>query len=155
MDASPVHDSLVSREWQPRNPAFRDVIRDAFEANKAMSLIGATLGTVEPGVVEIRLPLHDMLMSHIPGIIHGGTLGMIADSALGFAALSLREPGENGVTVEYKINLLAPAVGQEAVARAEVVRPGRKIVVARADVFDLNAGERKLVATALATLIPL
>lgn len=143
------------RAWKATNPQFRELIRGAFEANRAMALIGAVLGEVEPGLVEIRLPISEMLMSHIPGVVHGGTLGMIADSALGFAALSLVPPGVNGVTAEYKINLLAPAVGHEAYTRAEVVRPGTKVTVARADVWDVREDDEKLVATALSTLIAL
>ncbi|MDE3070478.1 MAG: PaaI family thioesterase, partial [Acidobacteriota bacterium] len=82
-------DSPAQRIWKAPNPDFRARIADAFEANRAMALIGASLGLVEPGVVEIRLAINEMHMSHIPGVVHGGTLGMIADSALGFAALSL------------------------------------------------------------------
>jgi len=147
--------SVASRVWQARNPEYRAVVRDAFEANKAMSLIGARLGVVEPGIVDIHLPIHEMLMSHVAGIVHGGTLGMIADSALGFAALTLAEAGAVGFTAEYKINFLSPAMGQEVVAHAEVVKPGKRTTVARADVRVLNDGEERLVAILQGTLIPL
>lgn len=147
--------SIASRVWEAPNPDYQRTVRDAFEGQKAMTLIGATLGLLEPGVVEINLPIHEMVMSHIPGIVHGGTLGMIADSALGFAALTLAESGAVGVTAEYKINMLSPAMGDVLVARGEVVKPGKKITVARADVTVLNGDREKLVATALATLVAL
>ena len=146
---------VAGRVWQAPNPEYQEVVEEAFQANKAMSLIGAALGAVEPGIVEIHLPVHDQLMAHIPGIVHGGTLGMIADSAMGFAALSLAEPGQTGVTVEYKITFLAPAMGDEVLARAEIVKPGKKVMAARADVTDLDGDKEKLVAIASATLIPL
>jgi uncharacterized protein (TIGR00369 family) len=146
--------STAPPRFTPPNPRYREVVKQAFEANKAMALIGTELARVEPGLVEIRLEITEMHMSHIPGFVHGGTLGMIADSALGFAALSLAEIDQTGVTAEYKINLMTPARGEEALARAEVIKPGR-ISVARADVFDLRAGEHKLVATALSTLVAL
>jgi uncharacterized protein (TIGR00369 family) len=144
-----------STRWEVRDPEYRDVVRNAFEAQKAMALIGATLVAVEPGFVEIELPVNEMLMSHIPNIVHGGTVGMIADSALGFAALTLAEPGAVGVTAEYKINMLSPAVGESLSARGEVVKPGKQITVARADVLVRAAGREKIVATALATLVAL
>jgi len=147
--------AAAPRAWKATNPEFRERVRGAFDANRAMALIGAVLGEVGPGLVEIRLPISEMHMSHIPGVVHGGTLGMIADSALGFAALSLVPAETNGVTAEYKINLLAAAVGHEAYTRAEVVRPGTKLTVARADVWDVREGEEKLVAIALATLVAL
>jgi uncharacterized protein (TIGR00369 family) len=146
---------LAGRVWEARNPDYERVVRDAFEANKAMSLLGAALGEVSPGVVEIELPVHEMLMSHLPGIVHGGTIGMIADSALGFAALSLALPGAVGVTAEYKINMLAPATGERMLARAEVIKPGKRLTVARAEVSAFDGGEQRLVAVALATMIPL
>lgn len=140
--------------WRSANPDYKQRIAEAFRANRAIALLGAELGVVEPGHVEIRMPIGADHVSHIAGVTHGGTLAMIADSALGFAALSLVEPEVNGVTAEYKISFLAPATGELAIARAEVVKPGR-ITVARAEVWDLLGGEERLVATALGTLVAL
>lgn len=145
--------TTTSRRWEARDPDYQNTVRTAFEAQKAMAHIGATLEVIEPGFLEIHLPIRDELMSHIPGIVHGGTIGMVADSAMGFCAMTVAEPNALGVTAEYKINMFAPAMGELVIARGEMVRPGRKMMVARADVFCVNAGTEKQVATALATLV--
>src|SRR5436305_1872069 len=82
--------------------------RESFSRQKAMALIGARLTLVEPGYVEIELPFRDDLTQQ-KGYIHGGILGMIADTACGYSAFSLMPAGCSIVTVEYKINILAPA----------------------------------------------
>ena len=134
----------------PADPHFATRIRASFGRQKAMVLIGATLGHVEPGVVEIELPFRDELTQQ-KGYIHGGILGMIADSACGYAAFSLMPADCSLVTVEYKINILAPATSS-LVARGEVVRAGRTLTVARAEVY---AQDRKHVATMQQTLMML
>jgi uncharacterized protein (TIGR00369 family) len=151
-------DTIAVREpqettWEARNPDFEDVVRSAFQQQSAMALIGAVLEEVEPGVVTIGLKVHHGIMSHVPPIVHGGTIGMIADSAMGFAALTLAPPGGSGVTVEYKLNLLSPAIGEKLVARGVVLKPGSKITVAEADIFVIKDGVRKLVAKSQGTLI--
>jgi uncharacterized protein (TIGR00369 family) len=147
--------SVVNKQWQARNPDYVSATRGAFAGQPAMALVKATLENVRPGYVEIHLPIHDMIMSHVPGIVHGGTLGMVADSAMGFAAFTLAEVGQVGVTAEYKINMLAPAMGQKIVAHGAVVKPGKNLTVARADLYAINGESEKLVATALATLVAL
>ncbi|NGO66958.1 PaaI family thioesterase [Streptomyces sp. SB3404] len=121
-----------------------------------MALLGATLEVCEPGVVHIGLQCHERVMSHIPPAVHGGTVGMIADSAMGFAGLTLADVGEQGVTAEYKINFLAPAVGDQLIARGEVFKKGAKLTVATAEVVAVQPdGAEKKVAMSTATLIPL
>lgn len=138
--------------WRAPNPAFEQVVREAFAAQAAMALIGASLVRVEPGVVEIELPVDDRIMTNVPGIVHGGVVGMIADSAIGLSALTLAPVGQFGVTAEYKINMLSPAFGDKLIARGGVVKPGKQISVGRADVHALRDGGEKLVATLLGTL---
>src|SRR6478736_1726897 len=92
----------------PADPHFASRIRESFTRQKAMALIGASLGTVMPGAVEITLPFRDDLTQQ-KGYIHGGIIGMIADSAAGYAAYSLMPADCSLVTVEYKVNILAPA----------------------------------------------
>lgn len=147
--------STASQAWTPADPRFEEVVREAFDGQPAMALLGATLVAVEPGHVEIRMPCAETVMSHIPGIVHGGTVGMIADSSMGFAALSLAPPGQIGVTIEYKINMLSAASGDYLTAHGHVVKPGSRVTVARADVIAFGAGGEKLVATALGTLMAL
>jgi uncharacterized protein (TIGR00369 family) len=134
----------------PADPQFAARIRDSFARQKAMALIGARLAAVEPGRVEVELPFRDDLTQQ-KGFVHGGILGMIADSACGYAAFSLMPAGCSLVTVEYKINILAPARGA-VVARGEVVKPGRTLTVARAEVYSREGSH---IATMQQTLMML
>jgi uncharacterized protein (TIGR00369 family) len=118
-----------------------------------MTLIGAELSAVEPGVVEITLPYRADLAQQ-NGYVHAGIVTTIADSAAGYAAYSLMPAGAEVLSVEFKVNLLRPARGESFLARAEVIKPGRTLTVARADVFGIaESGARELVATMLATII--
>ncbi len=110
-----------------------DHVRESFGRQKAMALIGASLTVVESGRVEIELPFRDEITQQ-KGYVHGGIIGMIADNACGYSAYSLMPASASLVTVEYKINILAPARGS-LVARGEVVKAGRTLTVARAEVY--------------------
>ena len=134
----------------PADPDFASRIRESFGRQKAMALIGATLGRIEAGEVEISLPYRDDLTQQ-KGYVHGGILGMIADSACGYAAFSLMPAGGSLVTVEYKMNILNPARAS-LVARGHVVKPGRTLTVARAEVY---AQDGTHVATMQQTLMAL
>src|ERR671931_216404 len=94
----------------PADSRFAERIRASFGRQQALALIGANLGLVAPGVVEIALPFRDDLTQQ-KGFVHGGIIGMIADSAAGYAAYSLMPASASLVTVEYKMNILAPARG--------------------------------------------
>ncbi len=120
--------------FQPKDPSYAERVRTSFARQKAMDLIGARLTSVAPGATEIRFAYRENLTQQ-KGYVHGGILGMIADSACGYAAYSLMPATSSLVTVEYKINILAPARG-DLVARGAVVRPGRTLTVARAEVHD-------------------
>ena len=117
----------------PADPHFAARIRASFGRQNAMTLIGATLASVAPGAVEIALPFRDDLTQQ-KGYLHGGIIGMIADSAAGYAAYSLMPQSATLVTVEYKMNILAPARGS-LVARGKVIKAGRTLTVARAEVY--------------------
>ena len=134
----------------PADPEFASRIRASFGRQKAMALIGATLATVAPGAVEIALPFRDDVTQQ-KGFVHGGIIGMIADTACGYAAYSLMPADSSLVTVEYKINVLAPAKSS-LLARGEVVKAGRTLTVARAEVY---AHDGKHVATMQQTLMML
>jgi uncharacterized protein (TIGR00369 family) len=133
-----------------RDPNYASRIHESFGRQKAMALIGASLKSVAPGRVEISLPYRDDLTQQ-KGFVHGGILGMIADTACGYAAFSLMPAGGSLVTVEYKMNILTPARGS-LVAHGSVVRPGRTLTVARAEVY---AEDGKHVATMQQTLMAL
>jgi uncharacterized protein (TIGR00369 family) len=134
----------------PADPGFEQRCRESFGRQKAMRLIGAALTLVEPGYVEIALPYRDDITQQ-KGYVHGGVLGMIADTACGYSAFSLMPAGCSLVTVEYKINILAPARG-DLVARGQVLKPGRSLTVARAEVY---ADDGRHVASMLQTLMML
>ena len=134
----------------PADPQFAARVRESFGRQKAMRLIGASLTAVEPGYVEIALPFRDDLTQQ-KGYIHGGILGMIADSACGYAAFSLMPADCSLVTVEYKINILTPAVGS-LVAKGQVVKAGRTLTIARGEVYSQDG---KHVATMQQTLMTL
>ncbi|WP_097029043.1 PaaI family thioesterase [Cereibacter ovatus] len=104
-----------------------------------MVLIRASLSAVERGRAEIHLPHWDGIEQQ-HGFIHGGVVGMIADSAAGYAAMTLVPEGASVLTVEYKLNLMAPADGTALIARGEVVRPGRTLIVTRAEVVAIKDG---------------
>lgn len=134
----------------PADPQFASRIRASFQRQKAMALIGASLSVVEPGHVEVTLPWREDLTQQ-KGFIHGGIIGMIADTACGYAAYSLMPADSSLVTVEYKINILAPARGA-LVARGEVIRPGRTLTVTRGEVY---AEDGKHIASMQQTLMML
>ncbi len=138
---------------QPRNPTFAEEIKQSFAKQTIMGLIGAELGRVEPGIVEITLPYRaDLAQQH--GYLHAGIVTTIADSACGYAAYSLMPPNSEVLSVEFKVNLLRPAKGEKFLALAEVVKAGKTLTVVRADVFGIDRdGKRELVATMLGTMI--
>ncbi len=123
-----------------RDPNFAARIRDSFERQPFMETVGATLSRVEPGRVEIEAPFADHITQQ-HGFVHGGVVGAIADSAAGYAAYTLMAAEDSVLTVEYKLNLLAPAKGERIVAKAEVMRPGRTLTIVRSDVLAIDGGE--------------
>ena len=134
----------------PADPQFAARIRASFGRQKAMSLIGARLTLVEPGRTEIALAYREDLTQQ-KGFIHGGIIGMIADTACGYAAFSLMPAGCSLVTVEYKLNILAPA-RRALLARGEGVKAGRTLTIARGEVYADDGGH---VATMQQTLMML
>lgn len=138
-------------------PVVRDYerrTRESFGRQGAMAYLGASLGRVEPGFVEISLAFRSEL-SQQHGFFHAGILATIADSAGGYAAYTLF-PAEAGVlTVEFKVNLLAPADGERIVAAGRVIRAGRTITVTQFDVHVEKAGRLTHCATGLQTIMRL
>ena len=111
---------------EPRNPRFAQAVRDSFASQRLMATIGARLAGVASGEIEIRVPFRsDLTQQH--GFLHAGVVTAALDSACGYAAFSLMPEGAGVLTVEFKTNLLAPARGEELIARGRVVRAGRTI----------------------------
>lgn len=138
--------------FAPKNPDFATRVRDSFARQGAMTLIGATLERVDPGAVDIAVGFRpDLAQQH--GYFHGGVVGMIADSAGGYAGFSLMPADASVLTVEYKINLLAPAQGERLIARGRVLKPGRTLSVTHVDVVVVRGGQEHACATLLQTLM--
>jgi uncharacterized protein (TIGR00369 family) len=117
-----------------------------------MAALGAEIVHVAAGEVDIALPFSERLTQQ-DGYLHAGVVAGAADSACGYAALTTMEPGAEVLTVEFKINLLAPAAGERLVARGRVVRAGRTLTICRGDAVTIDAGQETHVATLTATLI--
>ena len=123
-----------------RNPDFEAVVRESFARQPMMTTLGAGLVRVAPGEVDIAFP-HAAAFTQQNGFLHAGALTSIADSACGYACLTRMPEGSAVLSVEFKINLLAPAVGERFVARGRVVRVGRTIGVATAEVMAYATGK--------------
>ena len=117
-----------------------------------MATLGARLARIEPGEVDIEMPI-DASVSQQHGFAHAGAVASIADSACGYAAFSLMPDDAGVLAVEFKINLLAPAAGELLIARARVVRAGRTLSVCQADVVAVNEGVERSVAMMTATIM--
>src|SRR5215471_21443882 len=117
-----------------------------------MSTLGAALTEVAEGVVEIRMPFSPSLTQQ-DGYLHAGAVTSVLDSACGYAALSVAPAGHEVLSVEFKVNLLAPAAGELFIARAHVKRAGKKLTVCSADAFGVTGDKEKVVATMLATVM--
>ena len=111
-----------------RDPDFEARVRSSFATQRFMATLGATLARVELGLVEIALPFRDDLTQQ-NGFLHAGVSASIVDSACGYAALTVMEPGRNVLSVEFKVNMLAPAKGTTFMATGRVARSGRTLVV--------------------------
>jgi uncharacterized protein (TIGR00369 family) len=122
----------------PRDPDFERRVRESFVRQRFMATLGATLDVVRAGEVHIGFTHRDELTQQ-HGYLHAGVLASVADSACGYAALSLMEPGAGVLSIEFKINMLAPATGTRFVAIGRVVRAGRTITVCTAEVRSEDA----------------
>ena len=140
------------KDFTATDPDFAERVRKSFDAQGIMDHIGASLTLIEPGVCEIELPYSDAV-SQQHGFFHGGVIGTIADSAGGYAAFGLMDAEDGILTVEYKLNLMAPADGDLLVARGQVVRAGRTLTVARAEVGVVKNGVEVACAAMQQTLM--
>lgn len=138
--------------FQPADPGFEARVRASFGRQAAMKLIGATIARVEPGVAVVELPYRaDLTQQH--GLVHGGITAMIADSAAGYAAYSLFPADSSILTVEFKINLVAPADGERLVATGRVKKPGRTLTICEFEVVAEKGGTAAVCAVRLETLM--
>lgn len=137
---------------QPKDPDFERRVRDSFAKQKFMATIGASIARVEPGVVDLSLEKTDALTQQ-HGFLHAGVLASAADSACGYAALSLMPAGAAVLSIEFKINMLAPATGDRFAARGRVIRAGRTVTVCWGEVVSYAGETERVVATMVATMM--
>ncbi|SUZ82769.1 uncharacterized protein METZ01_LOCUS35623 [marine metagenome] len=138
--------------FQPKDPDFEAKVRDSFGRQTAMQTLGAVVGRLGPGELEVEMPYRaDLAQQH--GFIHGGIVTSILDSACWYAAFSLSAPDSAILTVEYKVNFVTPAKGERLVARGEVIRPGATVTVCKGNVLVYQGEEEELAATMLATFM--
>lgn len=136
----------------PRDPGFEARVRASFARQAFMAHLGVEIAHLAPGVVDLVVPFRKNLTQQ-HGYFHAGVTATLADSAAGYAALSLFSPGTGVLTTEFKINLLAPGKGERLIARGRVVKPGRTLTVCRTDVAGLSGGSETLIATGLFTMM--
>lgn len=127
-------------------------VRASFARQGAMATLGAELAHVAAGRVAIALPVEPRL-SQQDGFLHAGVVVAVLDSACGYAALTLMPEDAEVLSVEFKVNLLAPASGDRVLAEGEVVRAGRTLTVCRGEAYAEEGAERTHVATMLATMV--
>ena len=134
------------------NPAWEAAVRESFSRQTLMAILGAGIAHLAPGEVHLRLPYSPALCQQ-NGYLHAGAIASVADSANGFAAFSLAPADTDVLAVEFKINFLAPARGDEFLACGRVLRAGRTLTVCLAEVFAIAGTERTAIATMLSTII--
>lgn len=139
-------------DFEPRDSDFERRVRESFARQRAMGTFGARLLRVGPGEVEIGFEFREEFTQQ-HGYLHAGVVTALVDTACGYAALSLTEPGAEVLSVEFKLNLLSPAAGERFAARARVVRAGRNLTVCAGDFYVLKDNGEKVVATMLATMM--
>jgi uncharacterized protein (TIGR00369 family) len=127
-------------------------VRDSFNRQNLMSTLGARVERVAPGEVDIMLPVTPEI-SQQHGFVHAGAIASIADSACGYAALTLLDSDAGVLAVEFKINLMAPGAGESLLARGRVIKSGRTLSICQADVVALENGGERNVAVMIATIM--
>lgn len=144
--------SAEPKPLAPRDPDFESRGRASFARQTFMTTLGAGLGAVEPGRVEIAMPVAPHICQQ-HGFVHAGAISAIVDTACGFAAMTLMPKGAGVLTTEFKINLMSPGRGERLVAVGRVIRPGARLMVTLGECFAEAGGERKLIAMMTATMM--
>ena len=142
----------TTSSYQTQDSLFAERVRASFALQGAMGTLGARLGAIEPGLVEVLLDWAPGLTQQ-HGFLHAGMVATALDSACGYAGFTLMPEGAGILTIEYKINLMAPAKGQQFRMVGQVIKPGRTITVTEGRAFAIDQGREKLIATMAATLM--
>ena len=132
---------------------FEERVRSSFERQSAMRTLGAELTLVRPGTIEIEMP-YSAALTQQHGFLHAGVISTALDSACGYAAFSLMPANAAVLTIEFKVNLLAPGKGERFLFRGSVTKPGRTIIVADGQAYAFGPdGDAKLIATMTGTMM--
>lgn len=138
--------------FEPKNPLYLQRVRDSFVQQGAMPTLGARIGHVAPGEADIELDWAPGLTQQ-HGFLHAGVVATALDSACGYAAFTLMPADAEVLSIEFKINLLAPARGTHFRMEGRVLKPGRTISVCEGRAYALSDGKEKLVASMNCTLM--
>jgi len=143
---------MTTPQFEPKDPRFAEKVARSFARQKLMTLIGASISAIAPGTVRIDMPYNDdVTQQH--GFLHGGIVAALADSACGYAALTLLPADAAILTVEYKINFLSPAFGDAFYAIGQVKKAGSTLTYTAADVVAVTGDTEKTVAALVATMM--
>ena len=143
---------MTTTPFEPRCADSAGRVRSSFARQGAMQTLGATLGLLEPGAVDIELPWAPGLTQQ-HGFLHAGMVATALDSACGYAGFTLMGQDAAVLTIEFKINLLAPAKGERFRVEGRVIKPGRTITVCEGRAFAIENHQEKLIATMGCTLM--
>ncbi len=139
-------------QFEPKDKNYKSKVEESFNRQEVMRTINASLSKIEPGKVEIELQYSpEITQQH--GFVHAGIVSTVIDTACGYAALSLMPEDAGVLSIEFKVNLLAPAKGELFKATGVVRKPGKTIVVTEGELIAYNGDAEKLVATMVATMM--
>jgi uncharacterized protein (TIGR00369 family) len=142
----------MTQSFEAQNPNFESVVRESFAKQGLLQYLDATLETIEAGRVSVTVPYSDDLTQQ-HGFFHAGVTTSIVDVACGYAALTLMPPDSDVLTVEFKVNLVAPAQGTRLIAHGTVIKAGRTLTVCQGEVYGVDGNQQKLCAVMQATMI--
>ena len=140
--------------FDPLDLNYKEKVRSSFSRQKFMHYIGAKLVEIRPGYCEIHIPYKSELCQQ-HAFFHAGVIGTVADNTGGYAAFTLMPTDSSILTVEYKLNLIAPGDGELLIAHGQVIKSGHTLTICRSEVFVVKNGDERLCATSLMTLIAL
>jgi uncharacterized protein (TIGR00369 family) len=142
----------MNSQFEPKDAGYKEKVIESFKRQEVMKTLNASVQTVRPGEVELKLPYQQNLTQQ-HGFIHAGIVSTVLDSACGYAAFSLMPEKAAVLTIEFKINLLAPAKGDWFRAVGKVKKSGKNITVTEGELFSYADGQEKLVATMVGTIM--
>jgi len=139
--------------FKPQDGDFETRVRESFARQAVMQTLRATIARITPGIVEIEMPFSENCTQQ-HGFLHAGIIATGLDSACGYAAYTLMPVDAAILTIEFKVNLLSPGLGERFLFRGEVTKPGRTILVSDGRAYAISGdGDVKLIATMTGTLM--